>query len=276
MRARTPQVCFLAIGDELLTGEVQDSNLFTLSRRLTHAGFFVREARLIRDNREQIAAQLSVLLAYPPAVIIISGGLGPTDDDRTLDGVSQALDRPLEEHEVARRYVEEQYAALLASGEVRREGPEKARRKMSTLPAGATPLPNPLGTAPGVRLEVEKTLIYCLPGVPDELEAIYENSIAPELQRRFAASSYAESYLVVDCVDEAEVAAPLEAVHDRHPDVYLKSLARAFSDASEEGLRIIATASAAQKAQACSAVERALRDLQRALEEVGIEVLASG
>jgi molybdenum cofactor synthesis domain-containing protein len=269
------EALLLAVGDELLNGEVRDTNLFTLIRRLTHLGFWVGEALIVRDEPDRVAARINDLLDREPALLIISGGLGPTGDDRTLQAIARALDRPLTEDAEARALVEEQYDALLAQGQVARRGPEGARRKMATLPAGATPLRNPLGTAPGVRVELESTLIYSLPGVPAELEAIYEESIEPELRERFGTAYHVEEEIVVACSDEAEAASLLRDVRPRHPEVYLKSLARPFPHAQQQGLRIIAAISAEEEDQAREAVRAALEDLQDALEEAGIPVLES-
>ncbi len=269
------EALLLAVGDELLNGEVRDTNLFTLIRRLTHLGFRVGEALIVRDEPDRVAARINDLLDRKPALLIISGGLGPTGDDRTLQAIARALDRPLMEDAEARALVEQQYDALLTQGQVARRGPEGARRKMATLPAGATPLRNPLGTAPGVRVELETTLLYSLPGVPAELEAIYEESIEPKLRERFGTSYHVEEELVVECSDEAEAASFLRDVRPRYPEVYLKSLARPFPHAQQQGLRIIAATSAEEEDQAREAVRAALQDLRDALEDAGILVLES-
>ncbi|MFP4345358.1 MAG: competence/damage-inducible protein A [Anaerolineales bacterium] len=270
-----PTALLLAVGDELLNGEVRDTNLFTLIRRLTRLGFRVEEALIVRDEPDRVADRIRNLLQRDPAVLLISGGLGPTEDDSTLQAIARALDRPLVESPDARALVEEQYDALLAAGQVARRGPEPARKKMATLPTGATPLLNPTGTAPGVRLEAGETLIYSLPGVPAELEAIYEESIEPELRERFGTAHHVEAEIIIECSDEAEAAALLRDVRPRHPAVYLKSLARPFPHAKQHGLRIIAATSAPEEEQAREAVQAALEDLQDTLEKADIPILDS-
>lgn len=266
-----PRAGLLAIGNELLNGDIQDQNLFTLIRRLTRLGFLVEQAAIARDDSRRIAALLYILLEQRPQVILISGGLGPTGDDLTLAALAEALELPLEEQPQARALVEAHYDRLLAQGYLAQRGPEAARRKMATLPHGATPLPNPIGTAPGVRLEHGESLLYCLPGVPAELLAIYDATIEPELQARFARGVWVEQALIARCNDEADVAAPLREVVARHPDVYIKSLAQPFPDAQEAGLRIIAAARAATQAEGEARVAAALTDLQKTLERAKIE-----
>jgi molybdopterin-biosynthesis enzyme MoeA-like protein len=144
---------------------------------------------------------------------------------------------------------------------------------MATLPKGARPLQNPIGTAPGVRVEHEGTLIYVLPGVPAELEAIYAESVEPELRRRFKTGVWIEGHVVAQCSDEAQVADVLREVAPRHPEVYVKSLARPFPDAEKSGLRILVAARADRSATAREEIEEALTDLAHTLERADIPVL---
>ncbi len=267
-----PTARLLAIGDELLNGDVRDANVYWLSRRLTRLGVRVQEARMIRDVPAEIQATLRALLAKEPEIVIVSGGLGPTEDDCTLAGVADAVGLSLTLHPEARRLVEAQYDRLLTAGHVARRGSKAVRRKMARLPEGATPMPNPKGTAPGVVLAHGATRIYCLPGVPAELEAIFTASVVPDVRDHLALGAWVEVELTVACRDEAAVAAPLREVAAHHPDVYLKSLARAFPVALEGRLRIIAAAQASDAMTAQTRAEAALRDLKLQLEAEGFHV----
>ena len=267
-----PTASLLAIGNELLNGEVRDANLFTLSRGLTRVGFSVTYAGLVRDDPARIAALLHFLLAATPDVLMCSGGLGPTADDLTLAALADALERPLTFNPQARALIEAQYAHLLGRGYLHGPGPEEARRKMATLPAGAQPLPNPIGTAPGVRFTHATTLLYVLPGVPAELEAIFAESILTELHERFALGVWAERALLIHCDDEATAAPMLREVARHHPEVYLKSLAQPFPSAGKEGLRVIATICAVDAAVAQQAVTQTMTELQQSAEAAGLRV----
>lgn len=267
-----PTVSMLAIGNELLNGEIRDQNLYTLSRELTHLGFVVDRAVVIRDEPDCISAALHWLLASAPDVLICSGGLGPTEDDLTLSALALALGRPLELNADALRLVEAHYDRLLAQAYLTARGPEAARLKMASLPQGATPLPNPVGTAPGVKLTYAGSRIYALPGVPAELEAIFFGSIVSELRGAFALERYVEAALVVSVDDEAEVAEPLRQVARDHPNVYLKSLARPFPAASAEGLQIIAATRAQSVEQAGEDALKALADLAERLKQANLPV----
>lgn len=267
-----PTASLLAIGNELLNGAVRDTNLFSLSQHLTRMGFSVECAAIVRDVPAQIVDMVLFLLAQQPDIVLCSGGLGPTEDDLTLAALAEALSVPLILNSAAKDLVENHYDRLLAQHYLTQRGPAFARQKMATVPRGAHPLPNPVGTAPGVKLEHQATVIYVLPGVPAELEAIFAASVVPELLRRFNPGMWAEHALLVHCDDEADLAIPLHDVAQRHPEVYLKSLAKPFPAASAEGLQVIATALAPTTAEAHAAAQAALDDLRRTAEAAGLRV----
>ena len=265
-----PTASLLAIGNELLNGAVRDTNLFSLSQNLTRMGFSVEYAAMVRDIPLKIADVVLFLLEQQPDVLLCSGGLGPTEDDLTLSALAEALHMPLAINSAAADLVEYHYDRLLAQHFLTQRGPALAREKMATLPRGAQPLPNPVGTAPGVKIEHQGTLIYILPGVPAELEAIFAASIAPELLRRFTPGIWAEYTMLVHCDDEADLTIPLRDVAQRHPEIYLKSLAKPFPAASAEGLRVIAVALAATASEAHAAAQATLTDLRRTAEAAGL------
>ncbi len=252
-----PRSRLLAIGNELLNGEVRDRNLYTLITALTHDGIRVEAAVLIGDDLSRIAASLLWLLEGAPDVLIVCGGLGPTADDGTLQAVAHALQRPMRESAAARELVEAHYQRLMARGYLAEPGPEEARRKMATLPEGAEPLPNPCGTAPGVRLLHGATRIYCLPGVPEEMEAMLHEVVLPELRACYDLHPEARAEVVVHVDDEATLAALLRETQAAFPDVYVKSLACAFPAARLEGVRVIAVAADVGRAQAALDMVRA-------------------
>jgi len=272
------RVVLLAIGNELLNGEVRDSNLYTLARSLTQRGFRVEQAAMVRDDPQTIAALLNTLLTLHPEVIIISGGLGPTDDDCTLPAVAHAVRQPLVEIPAAREMVDQAYSRLLAAGYVLQRGPEAAQRKMARLPLGAKPLLNPVGVAPGVWLETGTTTLICLPGVPEEMEALLEGTAMPQLIARFGQRYWAEHTVIIHCEDEANVAEPLREIAASYPNIYIKSLAQTFPGSGAPGaanpeLRIIVATHAADKSTAQHQLQEACAALQLALTRANISVL---
>ncbi|MBM3147940.1 MAG: competence/damage-inducible protein A, partial [Actinobacteria bacterium] len=187
-----PAVEVVSAGNEVLLGDVLDTNTNWLCVRVTALGGHVRRTVMLRDEIESIAAELRAVIAARPALIFTVGGLGPTTDDLTLAGVAAALDVPLVLHPDAERMVTERYAEFAERRSVPFAGLNEPRRKMARLPRGATPLLNPVGGAPGVLLRLDgdgrivgddagAITIVSLPGVPAELKAIVEESLADEL-----------------------------------------------------------------------------------------------
>lgn len=267
-----PCVVLLIIGDELLNGAVQDTNLFSLSRRLTHLGAKVREAALLRDNPSRLVPFLNRLLEQnPPDILITSGGLGPTEDDLTLRSLAQALNLPLKVSTEAQQLVAEQYARLADAGALSSDGSERIRLKLATLPQGAKPLPNPLGTAPAVTVAYRQTRIYCLPGVPAELNAIYKQSVEPHIRQNFELSTWSITQLAVHCQDEGDLATVLSQVAANHPQVYIKSLAHSFVE-REHWLRVTIESQAPDPDSAVQFVAQARKSLLAALKEAQVRI----
>lgn len=268
MGVRPPIVEIFAIGNELLLGEVVDTNTAWLCRFLTGLGGKVRRAILLPDEVEEIRVELERSLGRGPDFIFTTGGLGPTEDDRTLAGVALATGRPLEEHPQALQMVAARYQALAELGYVADPELTPPRRKMALLPRGAVPLANPVGAAPGVLLPLEQTTVVCLPGVPEEMKAIVQNALAPYLQTRFGKAGFAEIRLLVGCGDESRLAPLLKEIQERFPQLYIKSRARAFGPGVRLQVYLSAAASTPEEAQAL--VKEAHRRLEERLAEAGI------
>ena len=162
---RTPmQVAIVTVGDELLAGETTNTNAAWLGERLTERGVTVARVVTLPDRVDALARTINEYRAAYDAVLV-TGGLGPTHDDLTMEGVAAAVGRDLEPSEAALAWLEDHggYAAEdLAAGTVH-------------LPAGARVLHNEAGVAPGCVIES----IYVLPGVPEEMQAMFE-SVAAE------------------------------------------------------------------------------------------------
>ncbi|WP_256300537.1 competence/damage-inducible protein A [Haloarchaeobius salinus] len=158
------RVAVVTVGDELLSGDTANTNATWLCRRLTERGVDVERVLTVPDDVGDIAQVVNESLAAYDAVVV-TGGLGPTHDDLTMEGVAAAVGREVESSAEAEAWLTEQggYAASdLAPG-------------TTHLPAGARVLHNEAGVAPGCVVES----VYVLPGVPEEMEAMFEQ-VAPE------------------------------------------------------------------------------------------------
>jgi nicotinamide-nucleotide amidase len=163
----------LTIGSELLLPGRRDTNAEWLIARLSQAGVATLWRAAVGDDRERIAALVRAAAAAAE-VVILTGGLGPTEDDRTREALAIGLDRPLERDPA----MVERIAALFAS-RGRTATPSQARQ--ADRPRGSSWIPNPLGSAPGILLAEGGRVIASLPGVPAEMKAMVEASLAPLL-----------------------------------------------------------------------------------------------
>jgi nicotinamide-nucleotide amidase len=167
-------VGILTVGDEIVGGHVADTNSTYLTRQLGEIGFGVRRTVTVGDDGRHIADALASLLADCD-LVFITGGLGPTDDDITKEAVASAAGLSLRVDDGLLRRLEARYA-----GDPRAR-PEIIRR-LATVPEGARLLENPVGAAAGMVLVCEAKRIYVLPGVPAEMEAIFETCIVADLE----------------------------------------------------------------------------------------------
>jgi molybdenum cofactor synthesis domain-containing protein len=232
-------VCLIAIGNELLLGQVQDTNSHWLCRQITGLGGRVERVALVRDEIEAIVREIRAALAERFPLILTSGGLGPTPDDLTLSAVARAAGRTLVLDREAQALVAERYRKLYEAKLIAEGGLTPSREKMAHLPEGAIPLENHVGTAPGVLLRVDESTIVALPGVPAELKDIFQNALQPHLSPLFGAGFYLQRELLLDWNDESALAPLLAQMQQRWPQVYVKSRAKGFG----QGLRILITLS---------------------------------
>jgi molybdenum cofactor synthesis domain-containing protein len=155
----------LTVGDELLDGDTENTNATWLARELTERGATVRRVLTVPDDRAVIAEATA---EYSDAfdAVVVTGGLGRTPDDVTMEAVAAAFDRPMTENDLARADVERTLAAI--AGEY--PDLEVDAEKEALLPEGARPLINHAGLSPGCVLEN----VYVLPGIPSEMKRMFE------------------------------------------------------------------------------------------------------
>ncbi len=158
------QVAVVTVGDELLVGDTENTNATWLGARLTERGATVERVVVVPDERGDIASEVATLADRYDAVVV-TGGVGPTHDDVTLNGVAAAFDREVVQHDDAVAYFESHDGYRFAD----------LTDGTASLPAGARLLENDEGVAPGAVVEN----VYVLPGVPDEMKSMFE-SVAEE------------------------------------------------------------------------------------------------
>lgn len=167
----------VGVGDELLAGIVVNTNAALIGLRLQGIGVPVAFTMCVGDDEDDIVAKLRYAIEQAD-VVVVTGGLGPTQDDRTREALARLMDAPLVRDEMALEAIRSRFTAL---GRTMAE----SNAKQADHPTGSTLVPNPFGTAPGIRTEIAGAVVYCLPGVPREAERMLDERVLPELVQRF-------------------------------------------------------------------------------------------
>jgi nicotinamide-nucleotide amidase len=165
----------VAVGSEMLTPERVDTNSLYLTSELNKLGVEVVSKYVVGDHLDRLAAVVRLALSRSE-IVILSGGLGPTEDDLTRDAVAAALDRKLIYHAEIADALEQRFARL------NRKMAEVNKRQAFVI-EGAAILPNDRGTAPGQWLEESGAVLMLLPGPPHEMKAMFERQCLPRLAR---------------------------------------------------------------------------------------------
>lgn len=166
----------LAVGTELLLGQIVDSNSATIGETLALAGIDSYEHRHVGDNQARVVRALRALLESADAVIVC-GGLGPTPDDLTRDAIAELLGVGLDRRPELVAHIEAIFAA-------RERAMPANNLRQADIPVGADAIPNPFGTAPGIRAVWNDKVIYAVPGVPAELAIMLREEVMPDLTAR--------------------------------------------------------------------------------------------
>ncbi|MFW9854098.1 MAG: competence/damage-inducible protein A [Candidatus Thorarchaeota archaeon] len=215
----------LSIGNELVLGKTINSNASFLADQLTRIGIVVTKIVTIPDDEKLVVKEIDQALKEDYRIIIITGGLGPTWDDSTAVFLAKALNVGIALNSKALEMVTKRYQELYDLRLVKTAEITEARRKMAFLPEGTEPIENSVGTAPGIFFEHRafNTCIYCLPGVPREMEMMYK-VIEPHIIALIKAQDarYFETKYTTSFTDESLLAPFLEQVREKY-DVWIKS-----------------------------------------------------
>ncbi|MEM0226442.1 MAG: nicotinamide mononucleotide deamidase-related protein [Thermofilaceae archaeon] len=256
-----PRAYLVSVGNELLIGKVVNTNMAWLGRRLTELGFRVEGGLIVPDELEAIAWAFATAVERGARVVVSTGGLGPTFDDMTAEGLARAMGVELELDEEALRMVREKYKGELT----------ESRIKMARIPRGARPIPNPIGTAPGVEVEWRGALIFLLPGVPAEMEAMFTSYVEPRLKSFRELPFRSELHLRVRGVPESLAAPAIRRALELGPGIYVKSHPRG-AEMGEPVLELHVTAYDRDPARAVELVEAAASLLEKELHALGARV----
>jgi nicotinamide-nucleotide amidase len=213
----------IAIGSELLTPFRQDTNSLYLTEKLNQLGVMVIFKTIVGDRREHIAGATSLALTHAD-IVILTGGLGPTEDDLTREAVADALQLELRRDPEIVASLERRFAA-------RGYKMTPNNCKQADVIAGATVLPNANGSAPGQWLtgkyEGREKIIILLPGPPHELTALFEAQCMDRLHAKLPAQFIATRVLKIALLPESQCDARIAPIYKRYADVQTTILAGA-------------------------------------------------
>lgn len=210
-----PAIELYSIGAELLMGQIQDTNTYWMARQIARIGGYVRRIAVLDDRIDDIVGALSDAVSRRTRIVITTGGLGPTDDDLTVDAVARLMGVGIVAHEPI---VE---AFMQRRGIARRGDLRPGLIKMASVPEGARAHPNPVGAAPGVEAQLGDTTVFNLPGPPREMEALFAQSVEGAIASLYGGSRV--SLRVAVNLPESELGPILHRVMRDHPDTYLKA-----------------------------------------------------
>lgn len=203
----------ISIGNELTSGQTVDTNSAWLAQRLAEHGVTCIRHQTVADELEPVRHAILDAAARSD-LLIITGGLGPTPDDLTRQALADALGVELALHPPSLEHIEKYFA-------IRNRTMHEGNRVQAMIPAGAEPLHNETGTAPGIRATYKNARIFSLPGVPREMRSMYDIHIRPIIERESAGGATQIHILRTMGMSESEVGDRLKDLmrRDRNPTV---------------------------------------------------------
>jgi len=248
-----------AIGNELCYGRVYDTNSFWIADQTTQLGARVRRITCVPDMVEDICMALEDALNRKPHIIILTGGLGPTSDDLTIEALSKLMGVEIETHKEILRAVAE------------REGvPEDYPPlvKMARSLKGATCFPNPAGWAPATLIDEGETTIVALPGPPEEMKACFKEYLAKKISEKTRYRSVSKQILVK--MYESQISPITDKIMKSMPRTYLKPLVGEYLE--EKGLPVDIVTFAEDEKDCRVRMKEAINQLRKLVAQKGADL----
>ncbi|HYC01780.1 MAG TPA: molybdopterin-binding protein [Azospirillaceae bacterium] len=205
VEAPTVTAALVIIGNEILSGRIQDANLNFTAKFLGKLGIRLREVRVVPDEEAMIVEAVNALRSRN-SYVFTTGGIGPTHDDITAECIAKAFGVPLIQHPEARARLEAHYAGTGMLNE--------ARLRMANTPEGATLIDNPVSTAPGFQIGN----VFVMAGVPSIMQAMLGG-----IAHRLVGGAVVRTRTVTCTVPEGTLAAGLTAIQERRPEIEIGS-----------------------------------------------------
>jgi nicotinamide-nucleotide amidase len=243
----------VAIGSELLLGQIVDTNSSYIAKRLAENGIELVQTTTVGDDLQRMKEVIKEATTRSQ-IVITTGGIGPTEDDLTREAIAEVFQRPL----TFQPHLMEQIEDLFKKRGFRMA---ENNRKQAYIPEGAIPIENPKGTAPGFIVEYPNGSIISIPGVPPEMEFLMENTAIPYLRKRFDIKHQVIQYKVLRACGLGESAIGLQIKDlmkgSRNPSV--------GTLASIGDIRIRITANADNPVEASNLIEKMEQEIRNRL-----------
>ena len=243
----------IAIGSELLLGQIVDTNSSYIAKRLAENGIELVQTTTVGDDLQRMKEVIREAINRSQ-VVITTGGIGPTEDDLTREAIAEVFQRPL----TFQPHLMEQIETLFKKRGFRMA---ENNRKQAYIPEGSIPIENPKGTAPGFIVEHSNGSIISIPGVPPEMEYLMENTVIPYLRKRFDIKHEVIQYKVLRACGLGESAIGLQIKdlmkESRNPSV--------GTLASIGDIRIRITAKAESPEEASNLIQKMEQEIRKRL-----------
>ena len=204
-----------SVGTELVLGQIQDTNAHWIAQQILQNGGELRRVTILRDDFDEMTEAINSAIQRETALILTTGGLGPTPDDMTVSVIASLIGtKPIVSKETVAEYKKRRE---MSDDDILSD----ALTKMATIPESAQVYQNPAGWAPCISVDYKQSTIMMMPGPPSEMKAVFETYIQPLIVERYRDEiSTARVYV---SMFEAEVSPLMQKVMDRFPNVYLKA-----------------------------------------------------
>ena len=216
------RVCLLLTGNEIMTGDIVDSNSTFMSQQLTTIGLKVEQKIAIGDDFDLITSTM-VMLSKQYDLIIMNGGLGATVDDLTAEAAAKITGKKLVEHPVAIENIKSRFGEAFL-----KENPSYLEhvKKQAVLPEDVEIVPNPVGLAVGFKIHLNNAVFYFTPGVPREMKAMVSDHILPDIKKVFSLDpSYFISKFQVSGIGESKMQ---QLIHRSFPSDFWEKVELGF------------------------------------------------
>ncbi len=198
------------IGDELLIGQVVNTNASWMGSTLSKSGFYVKQIRSISDKEDDIKAALDDAISSVD-IVLLSGGLGPTNDDISKKVLADYFNSEMYFHDEAYEHIQQLFKA-------RGFKVSEVNKNQAYLPKEAQAIPNKNGTAYGMWFEKDKTVIVSMPGVPFEMKTMMEEQVIPRLVEQFKPEKYYHKTIMTQGLGESFLASKIEDIENNLPE----------------------------------------------------------